>query len=461
MTTMTALVAGLVGLVAAALTFLFVQRRINRQSKANTILEVRLQAREEERVQQLAETQQLLSEISELRETNTRLREQLSRTQTELQQERHQQEIRQQEINRIREQMTLEFKNLANEILEDKSRRFTVSNQENITQILKPLQEKIHLFEKKVEETYDRESKERFSLAREIENLQKLNQRISEDAVNLTNALKGDNKAQGTWGEMILESILEKSGLAKGSEYEIQVSKKAEDGSRGQPDVIVHLPESKDVIIDSKVSLKAYEAWCSEEDPLQRDELLKLHVQSIRNHIKNLASKDYHNLIGVNTLDFVLLFMPIDAAFSIAAKADTELLQYAHDHRIYIVERSTLVLTLRIIESVWRLERQNRNALEIAKQAGTMYDKFVAFIADLEEINVRIDALRKSYDNAHNKLRSGKGNLIGKVEKLKLLGARAAKQLPDEVLHSAEEELDQDNLLSDEQDQEQAEEQSI
>lgn len=448
MTSMTLLIAVLTGLVTAAATYFLLQQRLQRQAREYAVLAERLQTRDAEKEQLGADRLRLLQEAESLRQTIGQLREQLGRSQLEVQQAREQHQQHLQEVQRLREQMTLEFKNLANEILEDKSRRFTASNQENIGQLLKPLQERIQHFEKKVEETYDREAKERFSLAREIENLQKLNQRISEDAVNLTNALKGDNKTQGTWGEVILESILEKSGLVKGSEYEIQVSMKAEDGSRSQPDVVVHLPEAKDVIIDSKVSLKAYEAWCAEDDPLRKEELLRQHVQSIRSHIKSLAAKDYQNLIGVNTLDFVLLFMPIDAAFSVAAKTDTELLQYAHDHRIYIVERSTLVLTLRIIESVWRLERQNRNAEEIARQAGMMYDKFVAFVADLDEINGRIQALQKTYDSAKNKLQSGQGNLIRRVERLRKLGARAAKQLPDQVLQAAEEELEQDNLLT-------------
>lgn len=452
MTSTLLLVAGFSSLLSVAVTFLFMQQRANRQLNQIAILEERLRARDDERARMQNDARRLQDELGAQQASLADLREQLGRSQSDLTQERRQFSEKLDLLTGAREELSLQFKNLANEILDDKSRKFTATNQENIAQILKPLQERIQTFEKRVEETYNRESNERFSLTKEIQTLQQLNQRISEDAINLTNALKGDNKTQGNWGEMVLEKILENSGLVKGSEYEIQVSMKAEDGSRSQPDVVVHLPDAKDVIIDSKVSLKAYEAYCSEDDSERKNDFLKQHIQSIRGHIKSLAGKDYHNLLGVNSLDFVLLFMPIDAAFSIAAKADTELLQYAHDHRIYIVERSTLVLTLRIIESVWRLERQNRNAVEIARQAGMLYDKFVSFVSDIEDVSTRIQALQKSYDSARNKLQSGRGNLIGRVERLKRLGARTSKRHGDEVLQAAELELDRD-LTDDDSDE--------
>ncbi|MEC8471574.1 MAG: DNA recombination protein RmuC [Pseudomonadota bacterium] len=331
-------------------------------------------------------------------------------------------------IERSKEQLGESFKNMANDLLESKSKSLSQSSKENITALLSPLQEKITQFEKRVEETYDKESKERFSLAREIKSLQALNNKISEDAVNLTNALKSDNKAQGAWGEFVLESILEKSGLTKGREYEVQVALKAEDGSKSQPDVIVHLPESRDIVIDSKVSLKAWDAFCSSDKGSDRDALLKQHIASIRQHVKTLSAKDYQNLTGLNSLDYVFLFMPVEAAYSTAVQVDRELFQYAFDRNIIFVVPSTLLTTLRTVQNLWRLAQQNQNANEIADRAGALYDKFVAFVDDLEEVGGRIDATRKSFEKARNKLVSGRGNLVKRAEALRELGAKTSKK---------------------------------
>ncbi len=398
------------------------------------VLEERLAARQAELEAQSERLTQRDAELRVAAETITGLREQLASLTTALQQERQQTGEKLALLQESREQMSLQFKTLATEILEEKSRRFTDSNKENIAEILRPLNEKIQSFEKKVEETYDRESKERFSLAREIRSLQELNARISEDAVNLTNALKGESKTQGTWGEVILETILEKSGLVKGREYQTQMSFKTEDGARLQPDVIVQLPENKQIVIDAKVSLKAYEAYCSEDQPERRAEWLKQHVLSVRNHIKMLSGKEYQNLMSLQSLDFVLLFMPIEAAFSVAVQADGEMFTDAFEKNIILVGPSTLLATLRTIQNIWRYEQQNQNAIEIAHSAGALYDKFVAFAADLEEIGTRIDATHKSYDKAHNKLISGRGNLVARVERLKSLGARASKKHSDQLL---------------------------
>lgn len=376
----------------------------------------------------------LLQDMKKLNEISINYREQIAQLQTILEQERKQSEEKLQFLDNARERMTLEFKQLATDILEDKSRRFTESNKENLSEILLPLNEKIAQFEKKVQESYETEAKERFSLAKEIKNLQELNTRISVDAVNLTRALKGENKTQGTWGEVILESILEKSGLVKGREYESQLSLRAEDGSRSQPDVVVHLPENKHVIIDAKVSLKAYESFCSEDDETIRANFLKQHVQSVNNHVKLLSSKDYQNLMELQSLDFVLLFMPVEAAFSAAVQHDGQLFTAAFEKNIILVGPSTLLATLRTIQNIWRYEHQNQNAIEIANRAGAMYDKFVAFVTDLEDIGGKITATQKSFDKAQNKLYTGKGNLLGKVEQLKLLGARATKRHAAQVL---------------------------
>ena len=386
----------------------------------------------------------LQSSLSKAEEQNDSLKldiqsykEQLATIRTSLDLERKQFEDKLALLNDSREQLSAAFKNIANEIFEDKTRKFTANSKETLATVLNPLQEKIRQFEKRVEETYDKESKERFSLAKEIKNLQELNSRISEDAINLTNALKGDNKTQGSWGEFVLESILEKSGLVKGREYELQVSLKGEDGLRAQPDVILHLPESRDIIIDSKVSLKAWEGVCSSEDEAKKLELLKQHIQSVRAHVKNLSGKDYQNLVGINSLDYVFLFMPIEAAYSAAIQNDPELNHYAFERNIIFVGPTTLLTTLKTVQNLWRLAQQNQNANKIAEQAGSLYDKFVAFVNDLDEVGQRIDASKKSFEKAHNKLLSGRGNLVKRAESLKQLGARASKKHKPEVLDSA------------------------
>jgi len=246
--------------------------------------------------------------------------------------------------------------------------------------------------------------------------------------------LKGDNKAQGNWGEMILETLLENSGLVKGREYEVQVSLKSAEGGKFQPDVIVHLPESRDIIIDSKVSLKAWDAYCSADDVDEKAGFLNQHVQSVRSHVKGLSGKDYQNLAGISTLDYVFLFMPIDAAYSVAIQNDPGLSQYAFEKNIVFVSPTMLLTTLKLAQNLWRLDQQNRNAVEIADKAGALYDKFVNFVGDLEDVGARIDSSKKSYENAHKKLRSGTGNLIRRVEDLKTLGAKTSKKLEREAL---------------------------
>lgn len=422
-----AAVAAILGIVAV----LQYWRRSPDQTGYIAVLEERVRAKQEELDAQA-------SQIQELTEAGARTRELVAQLRATLVHERRQTDEKLTLLTDSREQMTLQFKSIASEILEDKSQRFTASNKESIAQILGPLNDKIQRFEKKVEETYDRESKERFSLAREIRSLQELNVRISADAINLTNALKGESKTQGTWGEVILETILEKSGLVKGREYHTQVNLKAESGARMQPDVIVHMPENKQIIIDAKVSLKAYEAYCSEDDATRRAEFLRQHVLSVRNHVRALSSKDYQNLMSVNSLDFVLLFMPVEAAFSVAVQHDGEMFTDAFAKNIILVGPSTLLATLRTIQNIWRYEQQNQNAIEIASSAGLLYDKFVAFVGDLEEIGGRIDASRKSFDKAHNKLVSGRGNLVRRIETLKTLGARASKKHSEQLLAQAD-----------------------
>ncbi len=348
-------------------------------------------------------------------------------------------------LDEAKERMNIEFKNVANEIFESKQRLFKAENKEQLGNLLSPLSNRIKEFEERVEKVYNEESKERHSLIREVHSLQDLNARISKDAINLTNALKGESKTQGTWGEVILERVLEKSGLTKGREYEIQVSMQNEDGRRLQPDVVVHLPEGKDVVIDSKVSLTAYERYCSSENDIERAESLKLHLQSLRAHIKQLGEKDYHKLEGVKTLDFVLMFVPIEAAFSVAVQTDNEVFSTAFEKNIVMVAPSTLLATLRTIQNIWRYEQQNKNAQEIASKAGALYDKFVNFVSDLEVIGSRIESTQTAYRDAHNKLTSGKGNLVRRAEGMRELGAKVSKSLPQNLVEMTDRGPDREN----------------
>jgi DNA recombination protein RmuC len=328
-----------------------------------------------------------------------------------------------------REEFTAQFKNLANGILETNAKRFTEQNRTNIDALLKPLSDKIKDFEKKVEDTYDKESKQRFSLESEIRSLRQLNTQISQDAVNLTNALKGKTKTQGTWGEFILERVLESSGLVKGREYDAQLCDTDVDGRRMQPDVIVHLPEDRHLIIDSKVNLRAYEQCCTFPSGSDRDEAAKRHIQGLRRHIDQLSTKEYQNRFQINSVDFVMMFVPIESAYSMAVELDSSIFDEALRKRIVIVTPSTLHAMLRTIASIWRQEYQSRNAIEIAQRSGALYDKFVGFTKDLEELGDKLRAAQRSYDEAHKKLCHGQGNLVSRSEKLRELGAMVRKRL--------------------------------
>jgi len=325
---------------------------------------------------------------------------------------------------------------LAGKIFDEREQRFAETSQERLGQLLDPLKERIQSFEKRVEESYQQEARERFSLGKELERLQQLNQRLGDEATNLTRALQGQ-KTQGNWGELVLERVLEHAGLEKGREYQTQVSLKSADGQRFQPDVLIQLPGDRQVVVDAKVSLTAYQQYIAGADEPARQQALKQHVLSLRGHLKGLSLKDYQRLEGLHSLDFVLLFVPIEAAFAAALQADAGLFQEAFEQNIVIVSPTTLLATLRVIDSLWRQERQGQNAREIAERAGALYDKFVAFIQDLDEVGTRLQQLDKAYAAARNKLCDGRGNIISRVENLKLLGARASKSLPPELLEQA------------------------
>ncbi|MEX0739786.1 MAG: DNA recombination protein RmuC [Pseudohongiella sp.] len=374
-----------------------------------------------------------------------RYRDRIVELQTLLQQEQIQTQEKLAVLAQAREEMRAQFRVLASDVLDEKTRRFSETSRQGLGDILSPLQEKISRFEKKVEETYNREARERFSLEKEIKNLQVLNARISEDALNLTRALKGESKTQGAWGEFILSSILEASGLVEGQQYETQRSLEIAPGDhpeagsarRSQPDVLVYLPDNRQVIVDAKVSLTAYERYCSAESVEDQAEFLRQHVLSLKTHIRQLSDKQYQNLPQVNSLDFVLLFVPIEPAFSQALQHEPELFNIAFDRNIVLVGPSTLLATLRTIHNIWRYEQQSRNAQDIARRAGALYDKFVSFVADMDDLGRKLDAGRRSYDAAMNKLQSGKGNLVSRTERLKVLGARASKQQDAERLQRA------------------------
>ena len=342
-----------------------------------------------------------------------------------------------QNFETLNKQMNAQFETLANKIFDDKSQKFSDQNVKNLLTLLDPFKERLKDFEKKVEETYSTERAERGTLRGELNKLVELNVRMSNEAQNLTKALKGDNKTMGNWGELILESILEKSGLRVNEEYTLQgtdLSLKNDSGKDIRPDVIIHLPDGKHLIVDSKVSLKDYDAYIQSEDDVQRELFAKSHVESFKRHIDGLSEKKYHSAEKLLTPDFVILFMPIEPAFALAFKFRPDLLQYAWDRNIALVSPTTLLTTLRTVSIIWKKERQERNALEIAKRGGALYDKFVLFVDDLEKLGVQIQGVQKAHSSVMNKLTDGTGNLLRQVELLRELGAKAEKKIAPHLL---------------------------
>jgi DNA recombination protein RmuC len=343
-----------------------------------------------------------------------------------------------QEVNELQEKFSKEFENLANKILEEKTQKFTEQNKENLKNILSPLQDKILHFEKKVEDTHKESIDYHAALRQQILGLREMNAQMSKETINLTKALKGDSKMQGNWGELVLERVLEKSGLEKGREYEVQQSFTNEEGTRILPDVIINLPDGKKMIVDSKVSLTAYERYVNEEDDVQQNIYLKEHVNSVKRHVEQLSDKRYQDIYHMESPDFVLLFIPIEPAFALALQEDLNLYNKAFEKNIVIVTPSTLLATLRTIDSMWTNQKQQENAIEIARQAGALYDKFEGFVSDLIKIGKKMDEAKVEYSSAMNKLTEGKGNLVTSAEKLKKMGAKAKKALPEAILKRAE-----------------------
>ena len=405
----------------------------------------------EEREKQLQNT---IAELRSINERNTFEKEEIRRekdvlsiqlTKKEVDFDNLQLRLNEQkdEVEKLQEKFTKDFQILANKILEEKSERFTLQNKENIKNILDPLQEKIKLFEKKVEDTHKESIDYHAALRQQILGLSAMNEQMSKETINLTKALKGDSKMQGNWGELVLERVLEKSGLEKDREYTVQQNFTLADGTRVLPDVIIHLPNGKKMIVDSKVSLTDYERYVNVDNEDEREIYLKAHVSSIRKHVEQLSEKKYEDLYEIESPDFVLMFIPIEPAFAIAINNDNTLYNKAFEKNIVIVTPSTLLATLRTIDSMWNNEKQQRNAIEIARQAGALYDKFESFISDLTKVGKKMDEAKDEYKGAMNKLFEGRGNIITSIEKLKKMGAKTKKSLPEAILkRAAEDELD-------------------
>ena len=392
-------------------------------------------------LQQIEQLKQQINQTVQERETIRTEKEslaiQLSKKETDFENLWERNKEQKEEVEKLQEKFTKEFENLANKILEEKTTKFTEQNKENLKNILSPLQDKIQLFEKKVEDTHKESIDYHAALRQQILGLREMNEQMSKETLNLTKALKGDSKMQGNWGELILERVLEKSGLEKGREYEVQQSFTTEEGNRVYPDVVINLPDGKKMIVDSKVTLTAYERYSNEENDEQKAQHLKEHVISLKRHVDQLSEKNYHDLYQMESPDFVLLFIPIETAFSLALNEDNTLYNKAFEKNIIIVTPSTLLATLRTIDSMWTNQKQQENALEIARQAGALYDKFEGFVTDLVKIGKKMDEAKIEYGSAMSKLVDGKGNLITSVEKLKKMGAKAKKSLPENIVNRA------------------------
>ena len=417
-----ALTGLVIGLVFGWLIKLLISKNESgRLEERNKILQEKNSKTENELGEEREKSYILNSELSSLKADYNNLQQKLDENKAEVEQ--------------LQEKFIKEFENLANKIFEEKSSKFTEQNKTNLKEILDPLKERISEFQNKVEESNKESIDRNAALRQQLSSLKEMNLQMSQDAQNLTNALKGEVKTMGNWGEMILERILEISGLEKDREYIIQESVTTEDGKRLQPDVIVKLPDKKNIIIDSKVSLLAYEKYTSLDDEKEKQIVLKEHISSIRSHLKNLSSKGYQNLYQNESLDFVLMFIPIEGAFALALQNDNSLYNYAFgEMNIIIVSPTTLLATLRTIENIWKQEYQSRNVIEIAKQSGALYDKFVGFVDDLIDIGNRMDQAKNSYEGAMKKLSEGTGNLVNRAERIKKLGAKTSKSLPQKIL---------------------------
>jgi DNA recombination protein RmuC len=411
----------LTGLIAGGLIIFILMKLIKGSSLA--VLEERIQGLQKDRDHLQTELEEKDRKILEINSLFAAAQADLRNVSEKLENQKN-------EIVQIREDFRKEFEILANNILDDKTKKFTEVNRVRLEEILNPLRDKIRDFEKNVQETYEKELLHRNSLKEEVRKLAELNQLVSQEAQNLTRALKGESKTQGNWGEMILESILEKSGLVRDREYSVQASIKDETGRNVYPDIIVHYPENRNVIIDSKVSLTAYEKYVSTEDPEEQEKHIHDHLVSVRKHIAELSNMNYQDLYKLQSLDFVMMFMPVEPAYLLAVQKDRELWIYAYDRRILLISPTNLLAVLKMIHAIWRQEYQNKNVMEIARQSGDLIDKFHSLLEDLDHLDNDLKSARKHYDDAKNKLSDGKGNLLRRVEKIKELGVKTKKKIP-------------------------------
>ena len=425
-------------LVLLILILVFLLGKKGAKSSSTTAETLQVLAEKEFILQQNQQLQQEKLKLEEqtelLRQDNQELIARISIRETELANFKEKLDLQQKQTLALQEQFTTQFENLANKILEEKSDKFTQLNKAQMETILTPLQEKIGLFEQKVEQTHKESIDHHAALRQQIFGLQQVHAKMSEETLNLTKALKGDNKMQGNWGEMILESVLEKSGLEKDREYKTQPSYTSDQGNRLQPDVVIYLPDQRHLVVDSKVSLVAYEQYINTTEKQEQNRYLQEHILSIKRHIENLSDKNYYELYKGTSPDFVLLFIPIETAFSVAVNADHTLYTKAFEKNIVIVTPSTLLATLRTVETIWRQQKQQENAYEIARQAGLLHDKFVGLINDLTKVGRKLEETRNEYDSAFNKLSLGKGNLLTSVQKLKDMGAKAKKTIDPTLL---------------------------
>ncbi len=376
--------------------------------------------------------------IAELQEQESQQRSDNARLQTRIEQEQLHTAEKLSLLNEAREQLRLQFAELATGILEEKSASFSKESQEKFAVLLTPFHEQLSSFRQKVDDIHHSETRDRAALQREIASLRSLNQQMTNEAINLTRALKGDKRIQGTWGELVLERVLEQSALRKGVEYETQAVFRDAKNRFQRPDVIVHLPEGRDIIIDSKVSLVAWERYVSTEDEKEQAVFLRSHVHAIGQHVKLLGAKDYGSLTEIRTLDFVLMFMPVEAAFLAAFQADDTLFAEAISRKIILVSPTTLLTTLRTIESIWRYEKQSRNAREIAERAAALYDKFCSFTEDMERMGKQLNSFQNSYESAMTRLSQGRGNLVSKVEQFPQMGVKTKKTIPKSIIDRAD-----------------------
>ncbi len=412
--------------------------RIRAESQSELVrLQERLRGLGDESARWQQSSQDGEIELRGLRDSLAQARERLAKVDSELLSERQQGAEKLTLLSEAKAQLTHQFQALANEILEEKSKRFSEQNQSALGQLLEPLKTRLLEFQGKVETVYVSESKDRSALAEQVRQLMGLNQQLNQRASDLTRALTSQNKAQGNWGELVLERVLESSGLRKGQEYEVQESHTRDDGTRAQPDVVIHLPEGKHLVIDAKMSLNAYLDYVNGEDDSIRDAAVKRHLDSVRAHIKGLSEKNYQDLYGLKSLDFVLMFIPVEPAFMLATSHDAELWQDAWKRNVLLVSPSTLLFVVRTVAHLWRQEQQTRNAQDIARRGAELYDKFVGFVEGVELVGNRLQQAQKAYDDTHKKLVSGRGSLVRQAEMLRDLGVKPSKQLSDNQLDRA------------------------